>query len=87
MRPAVILLVVILAVAAAAGVRRKLGSGVLGRRQAYGRPLSDWAGLTALELGAGVAAFVAGVAWLAWFLFTAALLESFVVLRGVRFRR
>lgn len=87
MRPAVSLLVLILAVAAAAGVRRKLGSGVVGRREAYGRPLSDWAGLTVLALGAGVAAFAAGVDWLAWVLLYATLLGSFVVLRRVRFRR
>jgi hypothetical protein len=80
-------LLLILALAAAAEIRNRSQSGVLGRRQAYGRPMSDWAGLTAFGVGAGFAALVAGVRWLAWLLIAAVLAQSWITLRAVRPKR
>ena len=81
------LVVLIVTVVVAAAVRGRARAGILGRREAYGRPMSDWAGVTVLGLGAGLAALVAGVRWLAWLLMTAVLVESFVTLRSVRPKR
>jgi hypothetical protein len=83
-RPLAVLVVLALTVAVAAGVRSRMGSGILGYRYAYGRPLSDWAGLTAFGLGAGLAALVAGLPWLSRFFLIASLVESIIVLRAVR---
>ncbi|MGH9037934.1 MAG: hypothetical protein ACRD0O_19425, partial [Acidimicrobiia bacterium] len=55
------LVVVILALFAAAETRKRTRP-VLGRRTAFGRPLSDWAAVSVLGLGLGLAALVAG--WL-----------------------
>ncbi len=81
------LVMLILAVAAAAETRNRAQFGVLGRRQAYGRPMSDWAGLTVLGVGAGFAALVAGVRWLAWSLIAAVLVQSWITVRAVRPKR
>ncbi len=87
MRLALSLVVLMLVVAVAAAVRTRAGAGILGRREAYGRPMSDWAGVTVLGIGAGVSALIAGVRWLAWILIGAVMVESFVTLRSVRPRR
>jgi hypothetical protein len=87
MRAVVTLVVLALTVAAASAVRIRSSSGILGRRQAYGYPMSDWAGLTVLGIGAGLAALVAGLRWLAWLLVLAVLVESFATLRSIRPKR
>ena len=81
------LVVVVVAVALAGLVRTKTAVGLLGRREAYGRPMSDWAALSALGLGLGLAALVAGVPNLAFLLLVAVLVESFATMRQVRPRR
>lgn len=79
--PGVIVLIVAVAVAAVG--RARASGGVLGRLEAYGRPMSDWAGVSLLGLGAGLAAMVAGLPGLAWLLMAAVLVESFMTLRAV----
>ena len=81
------LMVVVLAVAMAGLVRAKTAAGLLGRREAFGRPMSDWAALSALGLGLGVAALVAGVPGLAFVLLAAVLVESYATVSQVRPRR
>jgi hypothetical protein len=81
------LLVVVLAVAAAAFARQKTAAGVLGQREAYGRPLSDWAGVSVLGLGLGLAALVAGLNFLAFLLLGAVLFESYLTVSQVKPRR
>jgi hypothetical protein len=81
------LVVLMLAVVSAMAIRERARPGILGRREAYGRPMSDWAGITAFGVGAGLSALVAGVRWLAWLLIAAVLVESFATLRSVRPKR
>jgi len=81
------LVVVVLAVAMAGLVRARTAAGLLGRREAFGRPMSDWAALSALGLGLGVAALVAGVPGLAFVLLAAVLVESYATVSQVRPRR
>ena len=81
------LVVVVLAVALAGLVRAKTAGGLLGRREAYGRPMSDWAALSVLGLGLGLAALVAGVPGLAFLLVAGVLVESYATIRQVRPRR
>ena len=81
------LMVVVLAVAMAGLVRARTAAGLLGRREAFGRPMSDWAALSALGLGLGVAALVAGVPGLAFVLLAAVLVESYATVSQVRPRR
>ena len=81
------LVVIVLAVAAAAIVRQKLAGGILGKREAYGRPMSDWAGVSVLGLGSGLAALVAGLDKLAFLLLGAVLLESYLTVSQVKPRR
>ena len=80
-------MVVVLAVAMAGLVRARTAAGLLGRREAFGRPMSDWAALSALGLGLGVAALVAGVPGLAFVLLAAVLVESYATVSQVRPRR
>src|SRR2546421_2775801 len=49
------LVVVVLAVALAGLVRAKTAGGLLGRREAYGRPLSEWGAPAFLRPGPGPA--------------------------------
>ncbi|MDQ3947118.1 MAG: hypothetical protein M3357_18555 [Actinomycetota bacterium] len=86
MRPLVTLLVVVLALAAAAMTRTRTRP-VLGRRTAYGRPLSDWAAVSVLGLGLGLAALIAGFRTLAFLLLIAVLIESYATVSQVRFQR
>jgi hypothetical protein len=86
-RLALSLVVLMLVVAVAAALRTWARAGILGRREAYGRPMSDWAGVTALGIGAGLSALIAGVRWLAWILIGAVMAESVLTLRSVRPRR
>ena len=81
------LLVVVLSVALAALARAKAAAGLLGRREAYGRPMSDWAAVSVLGLGLGLAALVAGAPGLGFLLLIAVLAESFATVRQVRPRR
>jgi hypothetical protein len=81
------LVVVVLAVVAAALARTRTATGVLGKREAYGRPMSDWAGLSVLGLGLGLAALVAGLNALAFLLLGAVLLESYLTVSQVKPRR
>src|SRR5256885_14475384 len=55
------LMVVVLAVAMAGLVRAKTAAGLLGRREALGPPLSDWAAPSPPRLGLGGAGPVARV--------------------------
>ncbi|HEY3239366.1 MAG TPA: hypothetical protein VGL92_07380 [Acidimicrobiia bacterium] len=86
MRPLVVLLVVALALVAAAEARKRTRP-VLGRRMAYGRPLSDWAAVSVLGLGLGLAALVAGLRSIAFLLLIAVLVESFATLQQFRPQR
>jgi hypothetical protein len=81
------LVVVVLAVVAAALARAKTATGVLGKREAYGRPMSDWAGVSVLGLGLGLAALLAGLNGLAFLLLGAVLLESYLTVSQVKPRR
>jgi 4-amino-4-deoxy-L-arabinose transferase-like glycosyltransferase len=81
------LVVILLAVAAAALARAKTATGVLGKREAYGRPMSDWAGVTVLGLGLGLAALFAGLNGLAFLLLGAVLLLSYLTVSQVKPRR
>ena len=81
------LVVVLLAVAVAALVRVKTATGVLGKREAYGQPMNDWAALSVLGLGLGLASLVAGLKILAFLLLGAVLLESYMTVSHVRPRR
>jgi hypothetical protein len=81
------LVVLILAVVGAMAIRERARAGVLGRREAYGRPMSDWAGVTMFGVGAGLSALVAGIRWLAWMLIAAVVVESFLTLQSVRPKR
>jgi hypothetical protein len=79
--------VVVLAVAVAGSVRAKTAAGLLGRRESYGRPMSDWAALSVLGLGLGLAALVAGAPGLAFLLLAAVLVESYATVSRIRPRR
>ena len=81
------LVIVLLALVAAALVRAKTAAGVLGKREAYGRPMSDWAAVSVLGLGLGLAALVAGLNTLAFLLLGAVLLESYLTVSQVKPRR
>jgi flagellar biosynthesis component FlhA len=81
------LVVVVLALAVAGLVRAKTAAGLLGRRESYGRPMSDWAALSVLGLGLGLAALVAGAPNVAFLLLAAVLAESYATIRQVRPRR
>jgi 4-amino-4-deoxy-L-arabinose transferase-like glycosyltransferase len=81
------LVVIIIAVALAALARAKTATGVLGKREAYGRPMSDWAGLSVLGLGLGLAALVAGYPSLGFLLLGAVLIESYATVSQIRPRR
>ena len=81
------LVVIVLAVVAAAAARQKTATGVLGKREAYGRPMSDWAGVSVFGLGLGLAALVAGLDGLAFLLLAAVLLESYLTVSQVKPRR
>ncbi len=83
MRPLVVLLVVVLALLAAAEARRRTRP-ILGKRPAYGRPLSDWAGISVLGLGLGLATLIAGFRQLAFLLLIAVMIESFLTVSQVR---
>jgi hypothetical protein len=85
-RPLVILLVVVLAVVAAAEARKRTRP-LLGRHLAFGRPLSDWAAVSVLGLGLGLAALVAGLRPVAFLLLIAVLAESFATIQQVRPQR
>ncbi len=80
-------LVAVIALALAAVARQWAASGVLGRREAYGRPMSDWAGLSVLGLGLGFAALVAGVKLLAYLLLGGVLFMSYLTISQVKPRR
>ena len=80
------LLVIILALVAAAETRKRTRP-VLGKRIVYGRPLSDWAAVSVLGLGLGVAALVAGLRSIAFLLLIAVMIESFVTVSQVRPQR
>ena len=86
-RLALSLVVLMVVIAIAAAVRSRARAGILGRREAYGRAMSDWAGVTVLGIGAGLSALIAGVRWLAWILIGAVMVESVVTLRSVRPKR
>lgn len=86
MRPLVVLVVVVLALVAAAEVRRRTRP-ILGKRTAYGRPLNDWAGVSVLGLGLGLAALISGVRQLAFLLLIAVMIESFLTVSQVRPQR
>jgi hypothetical protein len=77
------LLIAGLAVAAAADARRRTRP-VLGRREAYGRPMSDWAAVSVLGLGLGMAALIAGLRSIAFLLLIAVMIESFATLSQIR---
>ncbi len=81
------LVVIVLAVVAAAAARQKTATGILGKREAYGRPMSDWAGVSVFGLGLGLAALVAGLNTLAFLLLGAVLLESYLTVSQVKPRR
>lgn len=81
------LVVVVLAVTLAGLVRAKTAASLLGRREAYGRPMNDWAALSVLGLGLGLAALAAGVPSLAFLLLAAVLVESYATISQVRPRR
>lgn len=80
------LVVVILALVAAAETRKRTRP-VLGKRTVYGRPLSDWAAVSVLGLGLGLAALVAGLRSVAFLLLIAVMVESFATLSQVRPQR
>lgn len=80
------LVVVILALFAAAEARRRTRP-VLGKRTAFGRPLNDWAAVSVLGLGLGVAALAAGYRSLAFLLLIAVMIESFATVSQVRPQR
>jgi hypothetical protein len=80
------LLVAVLALAAAADARKRTRP-VLGKRTAYGRPLSDWAAVSVLGLGLGMAALIAGLRSIAFLLLIAVMIESFATLAQVRPQR
>lgn len=79
-------MVVILALVAAAETRKRTRP-VLGKRSVYGRPLSDWAAVSVLGLGLGLAALLAGFRSLAFLLLIAVMIESFLTVSQVRFQR
>ena len=80
-------MIVVLTVVLAMAARNKTAAGVLGKREAYGRPMSDWAGLSVLGLGFGLAALAAGLRGLAFLLLAAVLLMSYLTMSQVRPRR
>lgn len=81
------LVVIVLAAVVAALARQKLASGILGKREAYARPLSDWAGVCILGLGLGLAFLVAGLNALAFLLLGAVLFLSYMTVSQVKPRR
>ena len=84
MRIPAALVVLLVSVAVAALGRSRAAAGPLGRRQAYGRPISDWAGVSLLGLGAGLAVMTAGLPGVAWLLLAAVIALSFLTLKEVR---
>ncbi|MGH9043157.1 MAG: hypothetical protein ACRDZ3_23345 [Acidimicrobiia bacterium] len=81
------LIVIIVAAALAALARTKAASGILGKREAYGRPMSDWAAVSVFGLGLGFAALVAGINALAFLLLGGVLFLSYMTVSQVKPRR
>jgi hypothetical protein len=81
------LVVLVVAVALAALARAKTATGVLGKREAYGRPMSDWAAVSVLGLGLGLAVLIAGYPNIAFLLLGAVLIESYMTVSQIRPRR
>ncbi|MGH8993947.1 MAG: hypothetical protein ACRDZ7_20750 [Acidimicrobiia bacterium] len=82
-----VVIIMLAAVAVAALARQKLASGVLGKREAYGRPMSDWAGASLLGLGLGLALLVAGLNALAFLTLGGVLFMSYLTVSQVKPRR
>ncbi len=81
------LVVILLAVVLAALVRAKTAAGVLGKREAYGRPMSDWAAVSVFGLGLGLAVLIAGYPNLGFLVLGAVLIESYATVSQIRPRR
>ncbi|MGH8973627.1 MAG: hypothetical protein ACRD0C_10550 [Acidimicrobiia bacterium] len=81
------LIVVLISAALAALVRARTATGVLGKREAYGRPMSDWAAVSVFGLGLGLAVLAAGYSSVAFLILGAVLIESYVTVSQIRPRR
>lgn len=81
------LVVIVLAAVLATLARQKLTGGILGKREAYGRPMSDWAGVSILGLGLGFGFLLAGSSALAFLMLGAVLFVSYMTVSQVKPRR